>query len=95
MHADLPRYSSARKLLVISVISTVLSGCGGGSGAGVDPAPPPASPPASPPETPPSTEPTCAESRGKDRVVEIFSRDYLWNDEPQQQDKYAEIQTSD
>ena len=65
----------------------MLLSCGGGSGSPNNPK--------TPPDTPPGTPPTCTESRGKDRVLEIFEQDYLWNDEEQQQEKYAEIQTDD
>ena len=65
----------------------MLLSCGGGSGSPNNPV--------TPPDTPPDTPPTCAEGRGKDRVLEIFERDYLWNDEELQQEKYLEIQTDD
>ncbi|HAC78956.1 MAG: S41 family peptidase [Candidatus Binatia bacterium] len=68
-------------LIAVGLISMALTGCGGGSGAQNNTS------------KPPSSEPSCAQGRGKDRVLEIFEQDYLWNDESLQQEKYAELQT--
>jgi carboxyl-terminal processing protease len=70
-------------LIAMGLISIALSSCGGGSGSQNNAT------------KPPNSEPLCAEGRGKDRVLEIFEQDYLWNDEMRQQEKYAEIQTGE
>ena len=70
-------------LITCGAMALLPFGCGGGSG------------PSNNPATPPEAQPTCAESRGKDRVLDIFEQDYLWNDEELQQEKYLEIQTDE
>ncbi len=83
MFAHLPLCLTRARLLAAGMISIMLLSCGGGSGSPSNPV------------TPPDTPATCAEGRGKDRVLEIFEQDYLWNDEGLQQEKYLEIQTDD